>query len=456
MVIGMFLFALTASVWAGGGQAKTATTQTTTTPASGLNLSGMNVVIGNWWGDWDTATLKPGNADEERTFEWRSKIQKDNNFKMREANIADWGEMQELVSTSIMSGSPAASIFVLQPNWTLALYNQSLLYPISDCTSVDFSSTSPVEWNQVVKDTFTFGGKTYAFQVGYGGSQHGNGVYFNKRLFQEAGINPNLPYDMQKAGTWTWDAFLDLCKRLTRDTNNDGITDIYAIATFPNDPLDAIIGSNGAHYVDKDASGKFVNATGRPEFLQALQFAVRLNREGVLMSQPEGSEWNWFQSMFHDGRAAMRVAPQYTAGDLGDMADDWGFVLFPKGPSVSDYRFNEDEVVMAIPRTVSPEEANKILYAYSLWASPASGNDGPDAWKAAQYTRYRDARAVDETLAMMRDPSRSMMKYIALIPGMDNGSFAGEMWNEGVDPAQLIESVSQSWNSIISEANRIK
>jgi ABC-type glycerol-3-phosphate transport system substrate-binding protein len=50
-------------------------------------------------------------------------------------------------------------------------------------------------------------------------------LFFNKRLFREAGLDPNLPYDMQKAGTWTWSAFIDVCKKLTRDTNNDGRMD---------------------------------------------------------------------------------------------------------------------------------------------------------------------------------------------------------------------------------------
>jgi ABC-type glycerol-3-phosphate transport system substrate-binding protein len=453
----MFLLALTVSVWAGGNTATTRTQPAATqTTVAGVNLSGSNVVIGNWWDDWDVTTRKPASAEEERTLEWRTKIQKDYNFKIREANIAGWAEMQELASTSIMAGSPAASIFVLQPNWALALYNQSLFYPVSD-TGVDFSAISPVIWNQAVKETFTFNGKVYAFAVGYGTSQHGSGVYFNKRIFQEAGINPELPYDMQKAGTWTWDAFLDLCKRLTRDINNDGIIDTYALtADLSTDILETVVASNGAQYVDKDATGKFINATGRPEFLQALQYCVQLKNEGVLMPRPADSEWNWYQPMFHDGRVAMRISAQYVAGELGDMADDWGFVLFPKGPYVSDYRYSEDENVYVIPRTFSAADANKIMQAFILWSTPAPGNDGPDAWKAGQYSRYRDARAVDETLTMMREPSRIMMKYASLIPGLNTGDIAWNMWNEGQDPAQLIESVSQSWNSIISEANLIR
>jgi ABC-type glycerol-3-phosphate transport system substrate-binding protein len=137
--------------------------------------------------------------------------------------------MAQLAATSTMAGRPAASIFVLQPNLAKMLYNQKLLYPISDGKVIKFDSAKPVEWNQDVIKAFTFGDKAYAFSVGYGTSQHANGVFFNKRLFRKAGLNPNLPYDMQKAGTWTWNAFLDICKKLTRDINNDDIKDTYAM-----------------------------------------------------------------------------------------------------------------------------------------------------------------------------------------------------------------------------------
>jgi hypothetical protein len=171
------------------------------------------------------------------------------------------------------------------------------------------------------------------------------------------------------------------------------------------------------------------------------------------MPQPAGSQWNWFVSAFHDGKAAMRVAGQYVSGDLQDMTDDWGFVLFPKGPRVTDYKYSADENIYVIPSTVSPEDADKILYGLYLWLTPAPGNDAPDAWKAGQYNSYRDARAVDETIAMIRDPKYSLMAYNMLIPGLDTGNIAYNMWNEGADPAQIIESVSQNWNTTISKAN---
>ena len=444
MVLAALVLTGAAALWAGGGKA-----------AQSAALRGMDIVIGNWWEDWDVATRKPRNEIEEKMLAYRTQIQKDYGFTIKEKNIAGWAEMAQLASTSIMAGKPAAQVFVLQPNWAMPLYHQKLLYPVSDSKAVDFSTSKPIEWNKDTTRAFTFDGKAYAFSIGYGTSQHTNGVFFNKRLFEEAGLNPNLPYDMQKAGTWTWNAFLDICKKLTRDINNDGIMDTYALtADLSTEILDPIVASNGANYVDKDASGKFVNATGRPEFLQALQNAIRLQREGVLMPRPENTNWDWFKPMFHDGKVAMQIGQQYVAQELRDMTDDWGFVLFPKGPNVKDYRYSSDENVLVIPSTYTPEDADKILQAVKLWYTPVV--DDADAWKLEQYPNYRDARAVDETLAMIRNPKYGSMKYYTYINGLQRGDIAWNMWWYEGDPAQLVESVSQAWNALINDANGIK
>ena len=439
-VAAMFLLALPA--WAGGGGDKN-------------SLKGMDIVIGNWWADWDSATRKAASDSEERLIEYRTRIQKEHGFTIKEKQISSWEQMAQLAATSTMAGKPAAQVFFLQPNWAMMLHNRKLLYPVSNSKAVDFTSTKPIEWNRDVINSLTFDGKAYAFSIGYGTSQHGTGVFFNKRLFREAGIDPNLPYDMQKAGTWTWDVYLDLCKKLTKDTNNDGIIDTYAMtADLSTDILDALVASNGANYIGRDARGRFTNATSTPEFLQALQFGMRLKAEGVLMPRPEISNWDWFKTVFNDGKVAMMVSLEWMSNEIQGMKDDWGFVLFPKGPNAKDYRYSTDENVMVIPSSYSPAEVDKILYAVQLWFTPI--DDDEDAWKTSLYNHYRDSRAVDETLAMFRSRKYGSIKNYVYIPGLERGDIAWAMWWWEGDPAQLVESVSQSWNDLINQANGIK
>lgn len=419
------------------------------------SLKGMDIVIGNWWGDFDVNTRKANSDAEEKLIEYRRGIMREHGFKMSEKKIASYEQIQQLAAISTMSGKPAAQVFVLEPKWVMTLFNRRLLYPVSNSKAVDFNSSVPVEWNKEIIASFTFNNRAYAFCIGYGTSQHGSGVFFNKRLLQEAGIKPDAPYEMQRNGTWTWNNFMDMCKKLTRDTDNNGIIDTYAMtADLSVEVLDAIVASNGADYIVRDKIGKFANATNRPEFLQALQFAMRLKTEGVLMPRPEISNWDWYKSVFFDGKVAMMVGQQYVAQEFREMKDDWGFVLFPKGPNVTNYRYCTDENVMVIPTTFSAADVDKILYAVQLWYTPI--DDDPNAWKDDQYSIYRDSFAVDETLTMLRNPKYGSINYHKYIPGLERGDIAWSMWWWEGDPAQLVESVSQAWNALINDTNNIK
>jgi hypothetical protein len=104
---------------------------------------------------------------------------------------------------------------------------------------------------------------------------------------------------------------------------------------------------------------------------------------------------------------------------------------------------------MVIPATYKPAEVEKILWAVALWHTPAD-ND----WKSGQYNYFRDSRAVDETLVLVRDPKLAMIKYHTYINGLERGDIAWQMWYHDGEPAQLIESVSQDWTTKINESNR--
>lgn len=426
-------------VWAGGAAA----------------LKGKEIVIGNFWEDYDVNTFKPRTEIEEQELEWRKKMQKDNGFTMRTKQVAGWGEMLQEVTTSIMAGKPLAHAFWMTPDWAMALYKQGLLAAVSDQKSTKLTTNTPipnkqVAYNQDVAALFTFSKKQYALGIGYGDSQHGAGIYFNKRLFREAGLDPNLPYDLQKNGKWTWDEFLGVCKKLTRDSNNTGRIDTYAMpADLSTEILDQIVFSNGANYVGRDKAGKFTNATNTPAFIEALQFSRRLMNEGVMMPRPEGSNWDWYWPAFHDGKVAMMMEPEWRRGQMREMADDWGFVLFPKGPKVKDYRFPNDENVLVIPVTYK-DQVDAIVAAIDLWYKPVT-----DDWKTGMYPFFRDRRAVDETMAMIRSPKYGAFRNYIMIPGLNRGEIAWEMWWFDGEPAQLVEQVSQNWNALIKDANEM-
>lgn len=422
------------------------TEEATATPTEepARDLGGIEVTIGNWWAG---EPAEPTTTYEEELAAYREEIQKTYNFTIKEVNIGGWGEIQELFSTSVMANDPAASIFVLDSSFVPALLNQGLFYPVNEIPSFDFTEE---KWNKSVSDTMTFAGKQYGFAVG---AEPRTGVFFNKRLFEDAGLSPDLPYDLQKSGEWTWAKFEELCQKLTRDVDNDGVVDTYALASFSKDYFTAAVYSNNAKFVGKDDNGMFYNATNEPNFLEALQWARSMYDKGYTMPQPEGSEWNWFTAAFHDGQVAMRVAEEYNKGSLSDMEDDWGFVMFPAGPHgemISILREN----ILVIPSCYDAETADKIAFAYNLYTEPLEGYEDADNWKLSYYSAYRDERAVDETLDRMKN-GPSVLRTDAYVYGLETGDIVYDLDAGAATPAEKIEAVQQTWDALIADANAV-
>jgi multiple sugar transport system substrate-binding protein len=73
-------------------------------------------------------------------------------------------------------------------------------------------------------------------------------VYYNRRLFDEAG----LPYPSK---SWTWKTFMDMARKLTRDRNGDGIIDQYgAYIKVKMGVIELLSGQTGAMVLNQDNS----------------------------------------------------------------------------------------------------------------------------------------------------------------------------------------------------------
>jgi ABC-type glycerol-3-phosphate transport system substrate-binding protein len=415
-----------------------------------VDLGGLEITIGDWWSPETPA--EPTNQQEEDTLAYRTMIQEKYNFTMKQANIGEWGSYQELYTTSVMSGEPAAQIFLLDQRWLAQPLANGLFYDLSTLDCLDFSES---KWNQSVINEMTAGNSIYGMAVGKPDPR--GGVFWNKRLFQEAGLDPDLPYDLQKNNEWTWKKYEEICKTLTRDTNNDGTVDTYAMANFSADIFSSVLAGNDARYIGRDANGKFYNGALEPQFLEAVQWVIGLKTLGYEMPQPEGANWDWFISAFHDAKVAMTFAEQYKVGNWADMTDDWGFVLPPKPTADKPNSVYYFDNVVVIPSCYDAETAEKIAYAYNLWTNPTPGyEDQTDAWKDVYYPRFRDARAVDETLTMMYDPSTVINSdSIQLVYGTDRGpDFEWDVYGLSKTPAEKLDELTGKWQSLIDDANK--
>ncbi len=421
----------------------------TATPEPDIDLGGMEIIIGDWWSSEEPG--EPTNAREEATLEYRQMIQKKYNFTMKQIAVSDWYGMQETFTTTTMAEDPAASIFLLQTDWIQQPLSNGLMYDLSTLEEYDFTES---KWNSSVRDIMTYGDSIYG--MAQGKPEPRIGVFWNKRLFQEAGLDPDLPYDLQASGEWTWDKFEELCAKLTIDNNNDGTIDSYATGSFSVDFYRGAVVSNNARFIGKDENGKYYNATLEPNFLEAVQWATGIVEKGYEMQPLPDSNWDWFISAFHDAKVAMTFAEQYKVSNWADMTDDWGFVLCPKGPKASSYGAFYFDNIAVMPSSLDEETAKKVAFAYNLWTDPTPGyEDDEEGWKDNYYTRFRDERAIDETLTLLYDPSTIVSdERLPFVYGTSFGQIIYNVYSLANTPAERIETIAGMWEALLEDANK--
>jgi hypothetical protein len=297
----------------------------------------------------------------------------------------------------------------------------------------------------------TFDGKQYGWL--YGLPNHSWGqvmLFFNVKHLEEVGLSPDYIYDLQKNNNWTWDTFLDLCRKLTRDTNNDGIIDIYALpCDDAREILRGFIYGNCGSFVTFDAQGKASCTVNSPEVIEALQFYNQLINEGLVLTQPT-YDWGWNWTAFYDQRVAMTFDPEWRKGQAREQFNG-GYVLPPRGPRSSKFRLDAVDNVYIIPNIFSPEEVDIILKATELWFTPLNTD-----WLNGHFWASNNPRDVTETVAMSRDENFITLRDFALIPGYPFDDFIREFRNGlgTTNPVQLIEAWTPRFNAVIDDFNR--
>lgn len=146
-------------------------------------------------------------------------------------------------------------------------------------------------------------------------------TFFNKDMFAEAGLaNPN-----ELGDGWTWESVVDAGRKLSRDTDNDGIFDRMAITGLPGMWSHmAIVRQAGGVLYDR-----YKNPTesrlDTPEVERAVQWLIDLyRRHGVLENGWFGVSEGTSAIGFTSGPSAVRT--------LNDAGINFDVALQPRGP----------------------------------------------------------------------------------------------------------------------------
>lgn len=416
------------------------------------DLGGMEIVIRDWWSSGEEAA--PTNAYEEARQEYLEWIQETYNFKIKQLGMSDWeGTPEDFVNYATTGGDENFLFVVWQGSALVAAMNSGLMYDLSTLDCLDFSQA---KWKTGIHNLLTGkNGEIYGMSAST--PEPRTAVFFNKRLIQEAGYNPDDLYKWQEDGTWTWEKFTEVSDAVQRDVDNDGVIDVYGETSQRAQIYQASVWSNGGEYVGKDASGKYVNKLETNETLEALNWAM----DYIIKHEvpvPSDAAWDWYVSAFKEGKAAFCVDDAYRFNDFASMEDDWGFLCFPKGPKKNDYTNVYADNVFAIPACYDADKAWKIAFAYNLFTDPIPGFEDYEGWKSGYLSKARDTDSVDLTLARM--VTNGMVTYHNMVTNIQIGPDL--LWSLGyadgngevATPAQRAEALRATWNTYIDEANK--
>lgn len=436
----------------------TAATETTTettveddawTPLTDENgnvydLGGAEIIIRDWWsGD----PAEPTNDYEEARDEWREWIQETYNFTIKQQAISDWGSTPaDFVEYATTGGDEYYAFIVRDDPAVTSAMASGLMTDLSQLDCLDFSK--PQYQKNLLHEEYSKGDAIYAMYSG--DSEPRTGIYFNKRLLTEAGIDPESIYDLQENNEWTWDKWEELMAQVQRDTDNDGTIDIYGETQNAGNMTCAAVWSNGGEFVGmKD--GEYVYRLEDPETLDALDFAVDVF-DNYSFPYPDDAEWDYYKQVFLNGQAAFMVEDAYAAsGFLADMEDDFGFVCFPMGPNATDYTNCYSNNPVVIPSCYDQEKAWKIAFAYDLYNAPVPGYEDYEGWKSNYYNSFRDTESVDLTCERM--VQNGMITYDGIIPNLQRGSDLVWNINRGTVVSEQVEAIRDTWKAYIDEAN---
>jgi len=410
------------------------------------DLGGMTITIGDWY-----TSEEVGDSDYAKaTEDYRKEIMEKYKFNIERKTMYSYTDQQETYVNGVMSNSPKCQLFYLYQEFVAAPLMKGLMYNLKELPELDFTEE---KWNPTVTEIMSIGNGIWGMNPE---AEPRGGLFFNKRMLKEAGIPEDEPYDLQASGDWTWSKFEEYCKKLTIDSDGDGKTDRYALASFSKYYLPMCAANNNATFVSRNDKGEYENATGTKEFLEAMNWGMDIYNKGYIMPKPDGAAWDWYKAAFRDGEVAMQTSEVYEINAFSNMEDEWGFVMFPYNEKVegATNRTIPNDNIIVMPSCFDQDTAEKIAFAYDLYTEATPGFELDDAWKETYYEQFKDERAVNETLQMMTEVEHKQTSFLPMISDLDYGDFCYSVYAGAKKPQQQIEAISSKWDSKISDMNK--
>lgn len=274
------------------------------------------------------------------------------------ANIMPWDTLYQKVLTSVASND-GPDIIAMSASRMPQFADEGLFMPLDDYYEDAAHDTAALA--EAAADASIYDGLNYGVPVNYAPMM----MYYNKDLFQAAGLDPEAP-------PTTWDEFVAMVPQLTVDEDGDGKPEQYAIALADHETVPifpSLLWGTGGGIVSEDGT---TSTLGDAESVEALEFWVSLVREQK--ASPVGMTGGDADKLFQTSKAAIEIVGPWMTTGFDEAGLNFGLAMPFAGPT--DDALLADVVSMGLPANTSEETKQAAYKFFAYWNSP----EGQIAW----------------------------------------------------------------------------
>ena len=267
---------------------------------------------------------------------------------------------------TILAGDDQYDVIFPHSRSAFAYAIQSTLVNFNDIKTIDFSKEW---WAKDIIDSCNVNGHLYVLDgdISTHRLQYAFAMYFNKRIFDELGLD--YPYQLAIDGEWTFDAFSKLVKQGAKDLNGDGLIkvedDQFGYSTRDWFGPIQVLYSGGQRIYSKNAKGiptLTINSSKTVEIYS--KFFNLANSEDVFLQLDQMRMYDG--NLFTEGRAMFADGDLGGAKSMRSMNDEFGILPWPKFSKDDIYStvVNGHASLLVMPITVEDyDRSGKIIEA---------------------------------------------------------------------------------------------
>ncbi len=288
---------------------------------------------------------------------------------VEEANKRE-DEFRKVLNTELMTGKGPDIVYFADLPYRKYI-DKKVFVNLSELMEKD-DNFNRAELNSNILDALKYEGSLYTLPINYQFEL----MVANKSILDKENIKID---DMN----WTWDDFMKIAQKVTKDTNNDGTNDRYAMAANKNSMIFRyLFNSSISKFVDLDKNT--VNFTGK-DFINLLDVCKDFNDKNFIF---KSSDWQQTVDMTSRGGIVFSVTsfPSYgTAKFYSEtlFADKIYLLRMPSGIHATEsrrVRFNVGNMLAINKNSKFCDESwefLKILLSKKMQSSPELQNGFP-------------------------------------------------------------------------------